>query len=260
MLLQFRAFISHGWAKQFLHNVHMRDFSTFTTFAYGMMAGAAVYMVQEQLKASRPTGSRRSTFRSVSRRRRSRQLPSRAGWSSFIPTMVDSAIAVRRQADLRHAHVGAAVGPWFGNPGTGLIDDTSKMLKGLVQADHRGSPTYGRGHAQPRPPAHLAERFARDVLMNFLTRGMPDRSPRQAHSHRITFKGAPQSRGAFRFSARANVLLLKSLLYGDGAPRRSASPSAYHRQGARHRDGQRRGRDYRKLAVVLSGHALPRAG
>jgi hypothetical protein len=180
LLLQFRVFITHAWAKQFLHNVHMRDFNTFTTFAYTMMTGAAVYMLQEHLKSAGRGDRDQFLQKRLAPEKIAAAAWSRAGWSSFLPTAIDSvrtAGGVKPIFDNRTS--GNASDFWFGNAGTGLVDDTFKAVRGLI-----GPTLDGRARTQEDTrnmvrPFIWQNSLPSTILMNYLTRGMPERPPRQ---------------------------------------------------------------------------------
>lgn len=176
MILQFRAFISHGWAKQFLHNVHMRDWNTFTTFAHSMMAGAAVYMVQERLRAIGRQDSDAYLQKRLAPTKIAAASFARAGWSSFIPTMIDSAITPFGAKPIFDTRTSAQQSDlWLGNPAFGLLDDTSKMLKGMFSPSIEKRARTAEDTRNIVRPLIWQNALPVTILMNYLTRGMPDR-------------------------------------------------------------------------------------
>jgi hypothetical protein len=178
LLLQFRAFISHGWAKQFLHNVHMGDFQTFATFAYSMMAGAAVYSVQERLKAIGRDDVEQHLAKRLAPEKIAAAAFARSGWSSFLPTVADSAIKPFHAPIFDTRTSGQASDLWFGNPFTGGIDDIHKALKGLTEPFIKGRAFTKEDVQSSIRPLLWQNALPVTILMNYLTRGMPDRAPR----------------------------------------------------------------------------------
>ena len=94
---QFRQFVMVAWNKQFLHNVAMADFQTFSMFMYTTMIGGMAYYAQTNFNA---LGMNKSEKRKYLNKRLGKNdeeflikmgLASfqRAGWSSLMPPIAD---------------------------------------------------------------------------------------------------------------------------------------------------------------------------
>lgn len=175
MITQFRSFVINGFAKQFLHNVHMRDFDTFTMVAASMVAGTAIYAAQEQLKAIGRQDREAHLKKRLSPEKLAWAGFAKSGWASILP---DAMATVARPLAIPLPNVrssGQASDVWFGNPSTGLFDDVSKAAAGLSQA------ATGRRGLTKDDLSNTARAFPWGntipmvTLMNFLGHGLRDR-------------------------------------------------------------------------------------
>ena len=134
MLMQFRVFPLVAWDKQFLHNIHMRDMTSFNLMWMTLASGAATYALQTQIAAA--TRSDRADY--LTKRLSPKNLAlagfQRAGWTTLLPTMWDTgAYALGGSPAFDFRTSGQPSDAIFGNPTMSMIDDLSKASKGLVQ-------------------------------------------------------------------------------------------------------------------------------
>lgn len=180
MVLQFRVFQTNAWAKQFLHNVHIADPRAFATFAYSMGLGAAVYMVSEQLKSIGRKDRQQHLEKRLDPAQIGKAAFARSAWSSWLPTIADTgrvAVGLKPWFDTRTS--GQPSDFIFGNPGSGLIDDILKATKGTVSPTLQGRARTREDTVNMIRPLIWQNALPVTILMNYLTSGMPDRSPRQ---------------------------------------------------------------------------------
>jgi hypothetical protein len=94
---QFRQFVMTAWSKQFLHNVALGDFRTFSMFSYTSMLAALAYMAQTQFNS---LGMGDAQKREYFEKRFGKEGDysklglaafQRTGWSSLIPSFADLA-------------------------------------------------------------------------------------------------------------------------------------------------------------------------
>jgi GNAT superfamily N-acetyltransferase len=178
LMLQFRTFVANAWAKQLVHNVAMGDFQSFTTFAYALMAGAAVYSVQEQLKAVGRDDRDTVLKKRLAPEQILQAAIQRAGPSSFLP---DIAATVARPFgfQLFNTHASGKPGDvWFGNPATGLYNDVTDAIKGLAGPTIDGRSRTKKDTQDAIRPLIWQNALPVTVLMNYLTSGMPERPPK----------------------------------------------------------------------------------
>jgi hypothetical protein len=158
----------------------MHDAQSLGTLVGGMMAGAAVYMVQEQLKAIGRQDRAEYLRKRLDPAKVAEAAFQRAGYSSFIPTFVDTGAIALGQKPIFDTRSSAQPSDLvFGNPASGGIDDILKATKGLVGPTIDGRPRTAEDTRNLIRPLIWQNALPVTVLMNFLTRGMPDRSPRQ---------------------------------------------------------------------------------
>lgn len=180
LLLQFRTFQTHAWAKQFLHNVNMRDGRAFATFAYSMAAGAAVYTVQEQLKSAARKDRDAYLKKRLAPMKIAQAAFARAGFSSFMPTIMDTGLATVGQKPWFDARAsGQPSDMWVGNPAIGGGNDILKAIQGTIGPTIDGRPRTREDTVNMIRPMLWQNALPVTILMNYLTRGMPDRPQRQ---------------------------------------------------------------------------------
>jgi len=132
---QFRQFVMVAWNKQFLHNVAMADFQTFSMFMYTTMIGGMAYYAQTNFNT---IGMSKSEKRKYLNKRLGKNddeflvkmgLASfqRAGWSSMMPPIADlitSQIAPQYRFNTRSS--GTDMNLLMGNP---TIDGLEKIFR-----------------------------------------------------------------------------------------------------------------------------------
>lgn len=92
MLTQFRSFMIQSWEKQFLHRVQMHDVEAFGSAMATMFTAGVVYIAQQEaLAAGRPDREKYLDER-LSTKAIAAAAFQRAGWTSFVPTMVDTSL------------------------------------------------------------------------------------------------------------------------------------------------------------------------
>ena len=93
---QFRQFIMTAWNKQFLHNIAMGDFQTFSMFAYTMMVGGSAYVAQAHFNTIGMSPSEKKAYLKKKLGEKGDYTKvalasfQRAGWSSVMPPFMDA--------------------------------------------------------------------------------------------------------------------------------------------------------------------------
>lgn len=97
MLTQFRSFMIQSWEKQFLHRVQMHDTEAFGSAMATMFTAGVVYIAQQEaLSAGRPDREKYLEER-LSTKAIASAAFQRAGWTSFVPTMVDTSLKLAQR-------------------------------------------------------------------------------------------------------------------------------------------------------------------
>lgn len=179
MLFQFRNFTLTAWEKQFLHNVHMKDMSTFHMAWMSMAMAAATYAVRTQLNAIGRGDKADYLKKRLSPANLAGAAFQMAGWSSILPMVWDTA-----------SMLGGA-NPWFdfrssqqptnvltGNPTGDLFDTLGFAMRGLTQStvQHRSMSQQELRYWQRLAPFGTWMPFV--PIFNSLISGHPKYAPR----------------------------------------------------------------------------------
>ena len=147
---QFRQFIMTAWSKQFLHNVAMNDFQTFSMFMYTTLVGGSAYVAQAHFNTigmstpekkaylKKKLGEKGSTYKIAMASFQ------RAGWSSVMPPFMDmitGQIAPEYRFNTRSS--GQEMNLITGNPtydlGEKLFKVGGSVIKSLFREDYNFS-------------------------------------------------------------------------------------------------------------------------
>lgn len=127
--LQFRTFIIAAHEKQLLHNLHMRDFQTFTTFAASSLMATLGYSAMTYMRSVGRSDQEEYLQRRMAPKELAKASFERSSWSALIPTAVDSfspgTFGYSRSS-------GQDVSLWFGNPTADTIGGAGQALRTLA--------------------------------------------------------------------------------------------------------------------------------
>lgn len=133
-LLQFRTFVLGAWTKQFLHNVHMRDPEAFGTFMSASFAAGLTYVAQTHVQSVGREDRQEFLENRLSTEKIGLAAFQRAGWSSIIPTFVDTGMRLTGHDPMFDFRTtGQASDLWFGNPTIGLYNDVAAAFGAVSQ-------------------------------------------------------------------------------------------------------------------------------
>lgn len=179
MMFQFRNFTITAWAKQFLHNVHMRDMESFNTMWMTMAAASAVYGVQTNLQALGRSDKDKFLEDRLAPSKIALAAFNRAGWSSIMPMGIDTAsMLTGNKPFFDFRTTGQPTDIMFGNPTMSLIDDVNKASKGLVSPwkdGHERSQQEYRNIARVFP---LQNWMPAAGLLSTMIHQAPERAPK----------------------------------------------------------------------------------
>ena len=147
---QFRQFIMTAWNKQFLHNVAMGDFQTFSMFAYTMMIGGSAYVAQAHFNTIGMSPSEKKAYLKKKLGEKGDYTKvgmaafQRAGWSSVMPPFMDlmlGQIAPEYRFNTRSS--GQEMNLITGNPtydlGEKVLGVGGSVVKSLFNSDYNFS-------------------------------------------------------------------------------------------------------------------------
>ena len=178
MFLQFRTFAINSWAKQFLHNVHMRDIRAFQKMAMSMVSAGTAYTLQQHLRAQGRENEQEFREQMLSDEAIAKAAFERSAWASLMPAAIDTATTAPGDDD-----------PVFGYRASGL----ASSLAGSPMLDFADSVMQGSGgpiHAATRSDYDWSQEDAGALMqllpyqnvmgieqaMNAINAGLPRRS------------------------------------------------------------------------------------
>lgn len=145
MFTQFRTFMIGAWTNQFMHQIHMRDFETFATFASTSILGSLTYAMQVKLRAIGRSDAEEYERKFLAPEKLAAAAYARASWSSVVPMGLDlsaSVLGLDPLFDMRTSQLPSAY--LLGNP-TFTLADAAIMGPGRAvgSAIEHGEPSQG---------------------------------------------------------------------------------------------------------------------
>jgi hypothetical protein len=139
MLFQFRSFALGAWDKQFLHNIHMRDWESFHMMWMSMALGAATYAARTQIQAIGRSDSAAWLNKRLAPDMMAKAAFQMAGWSSILPMVFDTGLrlgGLNPVFDFRTT--GQATDALLGNPTTDLFNSVTDASRAVTQSSIEG--------------------------------------------------------------------------------------------------------------------------
>jgi hypothetical protein len=133
MITQFRAFPLHAYDKQLMLNLAMHDTQSLNALVLGAIIPTLIYAVQQHLNALGRSDSGEWLDKRLDAQHLLSASIQRHGWSSLVPTVVDTALPfVGQKPVFDTRNTGQQADLIFGNPTMSLFQDTSRAVGGLV--------------------------------------------------------------------------------------------------------------------------------
>jgi hypothetical protein len=138
---QFRQFVLTAWSKQFLHNIALADFKTFSMFAYTSMMGTLAYLGQTHFNTIGMGSGQKAEYldkrlgKSGDYSRLGLAVFQRTGWSSLMPTYMDlvsSQVAPEYRFNTRSS--GLEINLITGNPTYDLLSGGANVLGSFLKS------------------------------------------------------------------------------------------------------------------------------
>ncbi len=156
LVFQFRSFVMGAWSRHLLHNIHMRDWETASTFLLTGIGGVLSHIAYSHYRFATDPQREKKLDQALSWQGLLAGGFQRTSWSSFMPTMVDSALgAAGVEPVFGYRMSGQASNFITGNPTFSLLDDAQKgvgaMAGNLLKEDNQLSQQDVRGLAKAFP-------------------------------------------------------------------------------------------------------------
>ena len=175
-VLQFRTFVIGAHSKQLLHNIHMWDRESVSTFLGTMMAGQLAHIAQTVANA--PGLSEKQLEDRLSVQGIAMGGLQRTGMSALLPLMVDTAVRMTGNPGVFNSRTtDQSSDLWFGNPTTGLIDDIPKAISAIVQPFAQGRQMSRQEMRAIIRPLIWQNTLPMVTLFGALSQGRPEFAP-----------------------------------------------------------------------------------
>lgn len=136
-IMQFRSFMLAAYTKQLLSGMAMRDWETAASFLSSMFFGGLFYVGQTHVNSIGRPDREEWLAKQLSPEAIGKAAFQRAGFSTFIPMMVDiGASPFTDEPVFAYRTTGLSTGIW-GNPSADLLDNTQAAIRGIVAAASR---------------------------------------------------------------------------------------------------------------------------
>lgn len=129
--LQFRSFIIGAHEKQLLHNLHMRDFQSFTTFTSTTLLATLGYSSMTYMRSIGRSDQEEYLQKRLSPSELAKASFERSSWAALLPTAIDTAMP----NTFTYRSSGQATGAIFGNPTADTIDSANTALRTVLSGN-----------------------------------------------------------------------------------------------------------------------------
>jgi hypothetical protein len=188
---QFRQFIMTAWSKQFLHNVAMGDFQTFSMFMYTSLIGGASYIAQSNFNTIGMSATEKKAYLKKKFGNQGDYTKialasfQRAGWSSVMPPFMDMILGqVAPEYRFNTRSSGQEMNLITGNPTYDLGEKTfsiaGSFLKTMFNSDYNFSKQDLNRIMRMLPYQNL---YGINQLLNYIrdNSGLPDQGTRSLY-------------------------------------------------------------------------------
>lgn len=174
MFLQFRSFIIGAHEKQFLHNLHMRDFQAFSTFAATTFMSTLGYTAMTYSRSVGKGNQEEYLKERLSTANLAKASFERSSWSGLVPTAVDTVFP----GTFSYRSSGQATGAIFGNPTADTLNSTHTALQTILSGDLSRSQEDVQNLTRLMPFQNLngVTQLSNSVLGEM---GLPEDAPRE---------------------------------------------------------------------------------
>lgn len=178
-IFQFRNYAMTAWDNQLIHNIHMGDPAALSMFTTSVAWSATVRAAQVQLLAAGRSDAESYKEKHLSAWELGKAGFQRSGWSSNLPMVFDSGLALMGQPGQFNARTtGQASQAILGSPVMSAMDSAAKGLGGVFDSLTRGR---SLSQAEAREAFGLLPWNKLPGLSNgfaYLVRDMPEKAPK----------------------------------------------------------------------------------
>lgn len=166
-----------AWTKNFLHNVHMRDMETFSSFMWQMVLAVPPFTAQVYARSLGRDDQEEYLERHLSTESLAKAAFQRSGFASLFPMAIDTASPfLGLDPIFEYRNTAQPTDILFGNPTAGLLNDAVAGLGGVLGAAREGrEPTQGEVRDLYRL-LPFQNFIPMQSLMNVMIQDLPERS------------------------------------------------------------------------------------
>ncbi|HEV2509679.1 phage tail tip lysozyme [Bosea sp. (in: a-proteobacteria)] len=132
IIFQFRSFVMGAWSRHLMHNIHMRDWETASTFLLTGLGGVLTHIAYSHYRFASDPRREEKLDKALSWEGLLAGGFQRTSWSSFMPTMVDTALGAAGVDPVFGYRMSGQPSSMLSNPTTTLFDDAQKGLGGVL--------------------------------------------------------------------------------------------------------------------------------
>lgn len=135
MVFQFRSFVMGSWSRHLLHNIHMRDMETAMTFLMTGVGGVMSHIAVQHLATLGDPKREDKLDKSLSWPGLVFGGFQRTSWSSFMPTLADTALGFAGVEPVFGFRMSGQPANFItGNPTFSLLNDAQQGLRGMASS------------------------------------------------------------------------------------------------------------------------------
>ncbi len=135
IFLQFRTFMLNSYAKQLLHNVHMRDIRAFQKMQLSMFSAGIAYIAQTKIRAMNKDNKEQYLREKLTKDAIAKAAYERSAWATFFPAAADTAVSAA-PGDPEPVFGYRASGLGTSIAGTPVVDTVDKIMKAVGGTTH----------------------------------------------------------------------------------------------------------------------------
>jgi hypothetical protein len=178
-MLQFRTFVIGAHSKQMLHNIHMWDRESLSTFLATSLTAQLGHIAQTVANA--PSLSEKQLEERLSIKGIAMGGFQRTGMTALLPMLTDTALLVAGQKGVFNSRSTGQPSNIFGNPTTGLLDDIPNAINAIVQPLTQGRQVSRQEMRAIIRPLIWQNTLPITTLLGTMSQGRPEFAPKPSH-------------------------------------------------------------------------------
>ncbi|MDF2809233.1 MAG: hypothetical protein K0S56_264 [Microvirga sp.] len=178
IILQFRFFVVGAHSKQMLHNIHMWDRESVSTFLATSLSASLGHIAQTVANA--PSLTEKQLEDRLSVQGIAKGAFQRTGMSALTPMLIDTAARMSGQEPVFASRSTGQSASIFGNPTTGLVDDIPNAVNAIVAPFAQGRQMSKQEVKAILRPVIWQNALPVTTMFGLMARDLPDYAPRPA--------------------------------------------------------------------------------